>query len=60
MRVFTNLRLGARVRWQAINREYSGEVVALDERGALVRLDDGRYSLLSTEETLQHIKPQKR
>lgn len=40
---------GARVSWRGLNRDYSGEVVAITPRGALVRLEGGdKCIILST------------
>ena len=42
------MKPGDRVRWQGVNRWYTGEVITLTPRGYLVRLDiNGKVILLA-------------
>ena len=37
---------GARVSWRGLNRDYSGEVVAITPRGAVVRLEGSEKCII--------------
>lgn len=59
-RVYDNLKVGDQVTWQSVNGNPSGIVEEIDERGALVRLPSGKYVILATPESLQHIQDKRK
>lgn len=45
--------IGDKVSWRGINRNYTGTVIRMDERGTLVSMESGKHILLPTRETTQ-------
>ena len=54
------LAVGERISWPAINGKRSGTVESIDDHGALVLLDEGRYVLLTTGQSMEATKRRRR
>ena len=54
------LAVGESVSWLAVNGRRSGVVESMDDRGAMVLLDGGRYVLLTTGQSLQAAQERRR
>lgn len=51
--LYDHLNVGDRVTWEAINRDYTGTVEKVDDRGVLVAIDGGGHMILSTARSMK-------
>lgn len=53
-------KVGDVVGWQAVNGSVMGTVERVDDEGLLVRLRDGRHTILSTTRSLEAARQKRR